>query len=423
MKNSFKILFFLFLCAMIACSKDEISQELNSFVPHNKVIGPNKGEASDDEPIVEEPTDEPTDEPIDEPIDDPIEDDDPEGGVNYSIVRFPNPMYVEVDDIVGEYDAKISGPFIRPASTNYGGMLDDCEDVDVKVDLEKSPEDPNMLIITIKQVNPKTAKYRPNKLVSEYLFDKKVDLSFECPVKKFISTDNKNISLNIIQTNFEVNLKDVGIYKNNGYTVNTSISGAIYKDNFYINMFMPLIYKGGAIEYKGYVNMTLTSEYADKTANKQITYTEVKIDSDGNIITDGNDNVQVEEAFTLKDCAGRFFDPEMSGTAGKNQLTPTPTTVLASRIDSRTLKIELKNFSMEGVNVGDITAKCKAVLNEDGESYSLSGTTSVNFMGLVTLKPIVSGVVRKNQLQLNIHIDKVPAVSTVDVIYNGTRQE
>ncbi len=420
MKKSFKILFFLFLCAMIACSKDEMSQELDSFVPHNKVISPNRGEASDDEPTTLDPTDDPIDEPIDDPIDDPIEDDDPEGGVNYSIVRFPNPMYVEVNDIVGEYDSHITGSFIRPETSNYGGILDDCDDLDVKVDLEKIPGEPNMLYIKINQLNPKTKKHRET-IGSDYLFDNKVDLAFECPVKNFISSDNKDIALNIIQTNFELDLKEMGIY-GKGQTVQGYISGSIYKDNFYINLYMPLVWKSGLITYRGYVNMTLTSKYADKTANKQITYTEVKIDSDGNIITD-NENVQVEEAFTLKDCAGKFFDPEMGGTAGKNQLTPTPTTVLASRIDSRTLKIELKNFSMEGVNVGDITAKCKAVLNEDGESYSLSGTTSVSFMGLVTLKPIVTGVIRKNQLQLNFHIDVVPAVSTVDVIYNGTRQE
>lgn len=99
------------------------------------------------------------------------------------------------------------------------------------------------------------------------------------------------------------------------------------------------------------------------------------------------------------------------------------TSITVSKVNTTTVKIELKDFEYSGIPVGDISANCTATLDSDGNAMDLAGTATVTVaaLGNVELPITIDGDATAERLDIDIDITNIPLLGTLTVEFEGTK--
>jgi len=97
--------------------------------------------------------------------------------------------------------------------------------------------------------------------------------------------------------------------------------------------------------------------------------------------------------------------------------------ITVTKVDANTVKVELKDFKFGEMVIGDIVADCKAVLDEDGDDFDLSGQAVLKMpaLGNIEMPITIDGDVDDKALDIDIYISNVPALNTLKVEFEGTK--
>ena len=145
-----------------------------------------------------------------------------------------------------------------------------------------------------------------------------------------------------------------------------------------------------------------------------INYNNIVVDFDG---TKTSSEVIIP-TLSISDIVGTY-DGDMDIYAQGLQIVDGQTTsIIVSSLDEDSVTIALYDFTIAGVltDAVDIEANCSATLSDDEEAYSLSGTTTVEILGM-ELEVTVSGEADEDDLDLDITIN----YNNIVVEFEGTK--
>lgn len=101
-----------------------------------------------------------------------------------------------------------------------------------------------------------------------------------------------------------------------------------------------------------------------------------------------------------------------------NQL---PKNVTISKAGDNQIKMELKDFTFAGMNIGTITIE-RCDLKRSGDVYSFAGSQTLTLLAPIGTCPVtVKGIIGKGSLQMDIDVDVQSLGQSVQVAYSGEK--
>lgn len=95
------------------------------------------------------------------------------------------------------------------------------------------------------------------------------------------------------------------------------------------------------------------------------------------------------------------------------------TSITLSKVDANTVKVELKDFSYSGLEIGDISANCTATLDADELDLYGTVTLTVAALGNIDMPIVIDGDVDASKLDIDINISNVPFLNSLKVEFEG----
>ena len=366
---------------MVACEGDEMSQELETYIP-----------GVDASPDVEET--------------------EAADGTSTNI---------DADYLRGTYNVEVTGSCQRPghARQTYLGATR-ADKIYTQVEITEAAD--GLYKIAIEGFRT---------VAWDYPFD----IEVECKAVEAMYDGEEYYALE--STEFSIDLNAACAYKQTGNTVSATIEAKIFMDRMELRLSTELSWSpkdAPETSYTGYADMTMSCSYATKTANTLGNWTFgtaqestwFELPSDDNIGTGYIESGTTTAGVALSEMEGEYYDPGMLVDVQGALLDPVPTTIYVDKKSSNTLTIALYDFSIEQdgdeIVVGDIKADCDAEYNEAVGGYDVSGTTTVYISSLgLEVHPSLSGTITKGALDLVIDIE-VMAGFNVQVTFKGERQ-
>ena len=97
------------------------------------------------------------------------------------------------------------------------------------------------------------------------------------------------------------------------------------------------------------------------------------------------------------------------------------TQIVLSKVDDRTVKLELKDFAFGDLPIGDISANCAVTPDTDDLNLNGSSQVAVAALGDVVLPVVVNGEADGNTLDVDITVSNIPGIGSIQVDYEGRK--
>ncbi|MBQ8519792.1 MAG: calycin-like domain-containing protein [Bacteroides sp.] len=97
------------------------------------------------------------------------------------------------------------------------------------------------------------------------------------------------------------------------------------------------------------------------------------------------------------------------------------TSISLSKLDAQTVNMQLKDFAMGELAIGDISAACN--VTPDGDDFNLYGTTDLvlEALGGATVLVTIDGEADGKTLDVDLNISNVPGLGNFKVEFEGTK--